>query len=58
MLALHPPADGQHRLAVDKARVMEFCRRIKPYELALGVQLHVHPIDEEMIEAMKSSSGL
>lgn len=41
--------------AVDKARVMEFCRRIKPYDVDWGVQLRVHPVDEEMIEAMKGS---
>ncbi len=38
-----------------KARLIEFCQRIKPYKLSWMVQLHVNSADESIIELMKDS---
>lgn len=41
--------------AVKKARLLEFCERIRPYAINWTCQLHVSVVDEEVMDLLKGS---
>ncbi len=41
--------------AVKKQRLLDFCKRIKPYNLKWMVQLHVTTVDGEILDVMKDA---
>jgi radical SAM superfamily enzyme YgiQ (UPF0313 family) len=41
--------------AAKKERLVEFCRRIKPYQIAWTVQLHVTSVDEAVLDLMRGA---
>jgi len=43
--------------SVDKAKILEFCSRIKPYNLHWFCQVRVPDVDDEVLSAFKDSGG-
>ena len=41
--------------SIDRDRVLEFCRRIKPYKLAWACQMRAETYNDEILSAMKDS---